>query len=74
MLGPKEKEAVQEQPQSLRAQFDVESAPVNQLHGSDTPEAAQKELEFFFPKEQTLAVIKPNAIDKKGRLSVQLIE
>ncbi|XP_075257801.1 thioredoxin domain-containing protein 6-like isoform X1 [Convolutriloba macropyga] len=74
MLGPKEKEAVQEQPQSLRAQFDVESAPVNQLHGSDTPEAAQKELEFFFPKEQTLAVIKPNAIDKKEEIMSRIRE
>ena len=66
MLGPKEKEAAQENPSCLRAQFDVEAAQVNQLHGSDSPEAAEKEIEFFFPKEKTLAVIKPNAMNKKG--------
>ena len=66
MLGPKEKEAAQENPSCLRAQFDVEAAQVNQLHGSDSLEAAEKEIEFFFPKEKTLAVIKPNAMNKKG--------
>ena len=67
MLGPKEKEtAIAEAPQSLRAQFSVEASPVNQIHGSDSLDTAEKEIEFFFPKEKTLAIIKPNAIDKKG--------
>ena len=67
MLGPKEKEkAIEEAPESLRAQFSVETAPINQIHGSDSIETAEKELEFFFPKEKTLAIIKPNAMQKKG--------
>lgn len=75
MLGPKEKErAVEDAPQSLRAQFSVESAPVNQIHGSDSKEAAEKELEFFFPKQQTLAVIKPNAMDKKEEIMAKISE
>lgn len=38
------------------------------LHGSDTAENAQKELDFFFRKQQTLAVIKPDAYENKGKL------
>ncbi len=69
MLGPKEKDqAINDAPESLRAQFSVESSDINQIHGSDSVETAEKELEFFFPVQKTLAVIKPNAYDKKGWL------
>ena len=51
---------------SLRAQFAVEGAPINMLHGSSTEEQAQKEIEYFFPMEQTVAVIKPDAYQTKG--------
>lgn len=37
------------------------------LHGSDSEETAKKELEFFFPMEQTVAVIKPDAVGTKGK-------
>lgn len=47
---------------SLRAQYAVENVPINQLHGSSSVRDAQKELEFFFPEEQTLALIKPDAV------------
>lgn len=46
---------------SLRAQYAIENVPINQLHGSSTPTDAQKELQFFFPEEQTFALIKPDA-------------
>lgn len=36
-------------------------ASINGIHGSDSEQSATKELEFFFPKEHTLAVIKPDA-------------
>jgi len=49
-----------------RAQFSVEEAEVNMLHGSDSPETAEKELSKFFAVEQTLAVIKPDAMSEKG--------
>ncbi|NWW27477.1 TXND3 protein, partial [Falcunculus frontatus] len=61
LLGPKTLEEAKENPESLRAQYAIENVPINQLHGSSTPTDAQKELEFFFPEEQTLALIKPDA-------------
>ncbi|NXK91624.1 TXND3 protein, partial [Formicarius rufipectus] len=62
LLGPKTlEEACKSNPDSLRAQYAVDNVPINQLHGSSTPDDAQKELEFFFPQEQTFALIKPDA-------------
>lgn len=49
---------------SLRAQFAVENEPMNQLHGSASHEEAEQEINFFFPKQQTLAVIKPDAMEE----------
>lgn len=51
---------------SLRAQFGVEDVLFNQLHGSSSVEDATKEVEYFFPTEHTLGVIKPNALNEKG--------
>ncbi|OPJ67374.1 thioredoxin domain-containing protein 3 [Patagioenas fasciata monilis] len=61
LLGPTALEEAKEDPNSLRALYAVDSSPINQLHGSSTTDDAQKELEFFFPQEHTLAVIKPAA-------------
>ncbi|XP_010126705.1 PREDICTED: thioredoxin domain-containing protein 3 [Chlamydotis macqueenii] len=62
LLGPKiVEEAKKENPDSLRAKYTVENIPIDQLHGSSTPDEAQKELQFFFPQEHTLALIKPAA-------------
>ena len=47
--------------------FSEEDDAHNPLHGSATLEEAEKELQYFFPKEKTLAVIKPNAIDSRGK-------
>ena len=53
---------------SLRAKYAVNNIPIGQLHGSSTPDDAQKELQFFFPQEHTLALIKPAAAMKhKGK-------
>lgn len=51
---------------SLRAQFAVENKPINQLHGSGSDEEAGQEISFFFPKQRTLAVIKPDAMEEHG--------
>ncbi|KAM9572905.1 LOW QUALITY PROTEIN: thioredoxin domain-containing protein 3 [Guaruba guarouba] len=65
LLGPKTvEEAMKENPKSLRVQYAVSNVPIGQLHGSSTPDDAQKELEFFFPQEHTLALIKPAAAAK----------
>lgn len=50
---------------SLQEQFAVDDE-INSLHGSDSEESAKKELQLFFPMEQTVAVIKPDAMKKKG--------
>ncbi|KAM4561193.1 thioredoxin domain-containing protein 6-like [Fundulus diaphanus] len=64
ILGPPDpRKAKEEDPECLRAQFSVENQPINQLHGSATPEEAERELNFFFPKQRTLAVIKPDALE-----------
>lgn len=52
---------------SLRAQFIADDADINSFHGADSEDAAEKEMQFFFPKEQTVAVIKPNALSEKGK-------
>ncbi|XP_069108090.1 thioredoxin domain-containing protein 3 homolog isoform X31 [Argopecten irradians] len=69
MLGPKELDkAKEEAPDSLRAKFAVEDVVINQFHGSDSEAAAQKELDFFFPMQQTMAVIKPDALGTKDEI------
>ncbi|PFX23757.1 Thioredoxin domain-containing protein 3-like [Stylophora pistillata] len=60
MLGPKEiSVAAENAPDSLRHQFHVEDSPINPLHGSDSLEAAEKEIQQLFPVQSTVAVIKP---------------
>ncbi|XP_071942611.1 thioredoxin domain-containing protein 3 homolog isoform X8 [Antedon mediterranea] len=62
LIGPKEVDVAKEKaPDSLRAQFSITDSRINSLHGSDSIETAEKELDMFFPKEHTLAVIKPDA-------------
>uniref|UniRef100_A0A8C4KGA7 Nucleoside diphosphate kinase-like domain-containing protein n=1 Tax=Dromaius novaehollandiae TaxID=8790 RepID=A0A8C4KGA7_DRONO len=57
---------------SLRAEYAVDSIPLDQLHGSSSPDDAQKELQFFFPQEHTLALIKPAAVkEHKGKFASQ---
>ncbi|XP_074550568.1 thioredoxin domain-containing protein 6-like isoform X2 [Halichoeres trimaculatus] len=62
LLGPSDvNKAREESPESLRAQFVVENDPISPLHGSANQEDAEREINFFFPKQQTLAMIKPDA-------------
>jgi nucleoside diphosphate kinase len=44
---------------SLRNEFDIDSLPINSLHGASTQEQAEKELKRLFPMEQTIALLKP---------------
>ncbi|KAM9851198.1 thioredoxin domain-containing protein 6 [Aulostomus maculatus] len=70
ILGPSDViEAKEGSPECLRAQFAVQDDPVNQLHGSASDEDATREISFFFPTQQTLAVIKPDASQEhKGKI------
>ncbi|XP_026073182.1 thioredoxin domain-containing protein 3 homolog isoform X1 [Carassius auratus] len=66
ILGPKDPiQAKTEQPHSLRAQFSSGRSSINQLHGSGSSEEAEREIGFFFPPEDTLAVIKPDTEHKE---------
>ncbi|XP_026232256.1 thioredoxin domain-containing protein 6 isoform X2 [Anabas testudineus] len=65
IIGPSDiNKAKEESPDCLRAQFAVENEPINQLHGSASHEEAQREINFFFPQQKTLAVIKPDAMEQ----------
>ncbi|XP_063777889.1 thioredoxin domain-containing protein 6 isoform X2 [Pseudophryne corroboree] len=65
LLGPANiAEALSDKPDSLRAQFNPQESAINQLHGSSTLDEAEKEIQFFFPVERTLAAIKPDALEE----------
>ncbi|XP_029442936.1 thioredoxin domain-containing protein 3-like [Rhinatrema bivittatum] len=69
LLGPMNvQEAKENYADSLRAEFAMDDAPINQLHGSSSLHRAMEELEFFFPVQQTFAIIKPDAFkDHNGK-------
>ncbi|XP_029657962.2 thioredoxin domain-containing protein 3 homolog isoform X2 [Octopus sinensis] len=75
ILGPPDKsDAFETAPHCLRAQFMVPETDVNLLHGSDSVAEAEKELSFFFPHEETVAVIKPEAFDTKEDIMAKIEE
>ncbi|XP_068428506.1 thioredoxin domain-containing protein 6 isoform X2 [Clinocottus analis] len=65
ILGPSDVNKAREESPEW-AKFAVENEPINQLHGSESHEEAKREINFFFPKQQTLAVIKPDALNQHG--------
>ena len=70
LLGPPSlEEAKETDPNSFRAQYSVDNSELNQLHCSDSAESAAREINYFFPPEQTVAVIKPNAFTERGELA-----
>ncbi|XP_076975700.1 thioredoxin domain-containing protein 3 isoform X2 [Tamandua tetradactyla] len=61
LLGPNYVEdAKRYLPESLCARFAMETSPINPFYGSDSLEAAEREIQYFFPPQNTLAVIKPH--------------
>uniref|UniRef100_A0A8C6Y6Y2 NME/NM23 family member 8 n=1 Tax=Naja naja TaxID=35670 RepID=A0A8C6Y6Y2_NAJNA len=69
LLGPKIiQEAKEQYPHSLRAEFAIHDSPINQLHGSANMNEATKELQFFFPVQNTMALIKPSAFEDKDKI------
>ena len=62
LMGPTKFEVAQkEAPNSLRATFATNTTK-NAVHGSDSPDSAARELDFFFNVQLTLALIKPDAV------------
>ena len=52
---------------------DAEDPALNALHGSDSLESAEREVNFFFPKQQTLAVIKPDTSSEERGSSLPIL-
>ncbi|KAB1276308.1 Thioredoxin domain-containing protein 3 [Camelus dromedarius] len=59
---------------SLCVQFAMEGLPVNQLHGSDSLEAARREIKYFFPPQNTIALIKPHVTQEQREYILKLIK
>lgn len=43
----------------------MESLPINQLYGSVSLEAAEREIQYFFPPQNTLGLIKPHVTQEQ---------
>lgn len=75
LMGPTKYEtAKKDAPNSLRATFATNTTK-NAVHGSDSMDSANRELDFYFNTQQTLALIKPDAVEnKKADEIIQRIE
>ncbi|XP_021083873.1 thioredoxin domain-containing protein 3 isoform X2 [Mesocricetus auratus] len=70
LMGPTNvEEAYAYSPESLCAQFFTGTFPINQFYGSSSKAEAKKEIEYFFPPQTTLALIKPH-VTKEQRMEI----
>ncbi|XP_059964780.1 thioredoxin domain-containing protein 3 [Mesoplodon densirostris] len=75
LIGPSTVEEAKEYlPDSLCAQFAMESLPINQLYGSDSLEAAERDIQYFFPPQHTTALIKPHVTQEQREDILTLIK
>ncbi|XP_032943839.1 thioredoxin domain-containing protein 3 [Rhinolophus ferrumequinum] len=75
LIGPSTVEEAKECfPESLCVQFAMESLPINQLYGSVSLEAAEKEIEYFFPPQNVLGLIKPHVTHEQREEILNLIK
>ncbi|KAM5303472.1 thioredoxin domain-containing protein 3 [Glossophaga mutica] len=75
LIGPSTVEEAKDYlPESLCIQFATESLPINQLYGSDSLEVAEREIQYFFPPESTLVLIKPHVTHEQREEIVNLIK
>ncbi|XP_061054212.1 thioredoxin domain-containing protein 3 [Eubalaena glacialis] len=75
LIGPSTvEEAKGYLPDSLCAQFAMESLPINQLYGSDSLEAAERDIQYFFPPQHTAALIKPHVTQEQREDILRLIK
>ena len=62
LMGPTNSEAAKKDaPNSIRALYGTD-IQANACHGSDAVKSAQRELEFHFPSQYTLGLIKPDSV------------
>ncbi len=50
---------------SLRHEFDIADVKINSLDASQTRAEANRNLQFFFPEERILVILKPNLTDQQ---------
>ena len=63
LMGPTNAETARnENPNSIRALYGTD-VQENATHGSDSLKSAERELNFFFEMQDTLAMIKPDAVE-----------
>nr|KAF6419026.1 NME/NM23 family member 8 [Rousettus aegyptiacus] len=75
LIGPNTLEEAKEcLPESLCVQFAMESLPINQLYGSVSLEAAEREIQYFFPPQNTLGLIKPHVTQEQREEIIDLIK
>ncbi|XP_040116797.1 thioredoxin domain-containing protein 3 [Oryx dammah] len=75
LIGPSSVEEAKEYiPESLCAQFAIEGLPINQLYGSDSLEAAEREIQYFFPPQHTVALIKPHITQEQREDIMKVIK
>uniref|UniRef100_A0A8C6DK30 Thioredoxin domain-containing protein 3 n=1 Tax=Moschus moschiferus TaxID=68415 RepID=A0A8C6DK30_MOSMO len=75
LIGPSNVEEAKEYlPESLCAQFAMEGLPINQLYGSDSLEAAEREIRYFFPPQHTVALIKPHVTQEQREEIMNIIK
>ncbi|XP_027429891.1 thioredoxin domain-containing protein 3 isoform X1 [Zalophus californianus] len=74
LIGPGSVEKAKEYlPESLCVRFAMEDLPINQLYGSDSLEAAEREIQYFFPPQSTLALLKPHVTQEQREEILKLI-
>ncbi|XP_034522027.1 thioredoxin domain-containing protein 3 isoform X3 [Ailuropoda melanoleuca] len=74
LIGPGSVEKAKEYlPESLCVRFAMEDLPINQLYGSDSLEAARREIQYFFPPQNTLALLKPHVTQEQREEILELI-
>ncbi|KAM5187306.1 thioredoxin domain-containing protein 3 [Callospermophilus lateralis] len=75
LLGPTNVNEVNEDfPESLCARFAMHGLPFNQLYGSNSSEIAQRDIEYFFPLQSTLALIKPHVTHEQREIILKIIK
>lgn len=50
---------------SFRKEFDIVDAKINSLHGAKTKAQANRNIQFFFPEERLLVILKPKLTDSQ---------
>ncbi|UJR31186.1 hypothetical protein I4U23_018693 [Adineta vaga] len=65
LLGPAEKIRIKEATGTFRHDFDIVDAKINSLHAPRSRTEATRNLQFFFPEERILVILKPNLTDQQ---------